>query len=413
MQLRLASPLDDPRVVALIDAAFQRTERESRLVQELARSYPAFDRGLCLLAEENGEALGWALFLPREMRLGGAWVKTAIIGPLAVAPAARRRGVGRFLVQAGLAALRDRGMRAAAVIGASEFYGALGFESAFNAYTLRIPVSALSEEGDTQGWRGLDAQHLASMKAIQERNYADVSGSERRFAAPIDWESCVEAAHTLVFVEHGQVEAYLRFRVRSEVEIAECGASTMLGVGAVLRMLRRLSREHRKSLVEAHLPPPHPVARELFQRGAISEANNLAGAGLLRVVDWPGLFQDTRASLEAALSRSSRSRLSLEIDGRTHRLSLGPSGLEIDTHTPQPSEPTGRARTGDPPHIRIPRGWSSGLLTGQRDARDLLFHGVEGSRAPLDREGEELLLRFFPGGTPMWTYSPIFEIADE
>src|SRR5262245_26648820 len=125
MRLVLASPLDDARVAPFLDAAFQRADRESRLVRELARAYPAFDPGLALAAEDESRRVGWALLVPRELRIRGAWVRTAIVAPVAVPAEARGRGVGRFLVDCGLAALPDRSIRAAVAIGSPEFFGAL------------------------------------------------------------------------------------------------------------------------------------------------------------------------------------------------------------------------------------------------------------------------------------------------
>lgn len=392
MQLEIVSPLHDARFTALLDAAFQRTDGESKLVRELARGYPDFDPGLALLASDGGAPLGCALFVPRTIRLRGAWVKVAIAAPIGVHPAAHRRGVGRFLLATGLGALKDRGLRGAIGIGASEFYGAFGFESAFNAYVQRVPVLALPVEGDTSNWRGLAERDLALLPELHARCLEGVDGCELRRAAALEWESAAPGSYTLVAERDGALEAALRFRVRAEVELSECVVANPAGVDSVLRFLRRLAREHSRGRVDTHLPPSHPVARELFRRGAVNESNRLGGAARLAVVDWPGLFADTRASWLAALERAKRDAVSLGLGGVDHELARRGSELVV---TP------GRRASA---HVALPAGWSAGLVTGQLDHRDLVFaHGAE----------PELARAFFPGGTPQWSYAPIFEVADE
>lgn len=394
MELEVASPLADARIAPLLDAAFQRPGAESSIAAEHARHYPEFDPGLSLVATENGAAIGYALFYPRTFRLSGAFVRCAVLAPLGVHPNHQRRGVGRFLVRAGLAALRDRGVRAAVVLGASEYYSAFGYESAFNVYTTRAHAHALPEEGDTSSWRGLASADLTQLCAIQETSYARSDGTERRFPAPFEWESRGREAHTLVHARGEAVDAWLRFRVRSDVEIAECGARDAAGVDAILRFGRRLLREHRRGTLLAHVPPPHPVARALFDRGATREANRLAGAAQLAVLDAAGFFADTAPRWLSALDSARVTSASFAVGARTWKLTSDGARLTV-------------AESRDAQHhLDAPAGWSSALVTGQRDHVDL-------SRAGLDTRHERLACALFPGGAPQWTYGPVFDLAEE
>jgi len=397
MLLETASPLEDPRIGALLDLAFQRAERESTLVAEFARHDPAFDRGLSLCATVDGGLAGYALFLPRELRLRGRFVRLAILSPLAVHPAHRGRGVGQFLVRAGLAALGDRGIVGAVVLGEPGFYARFGFESAFDAHTLRIPVQALPEEGDTSSWRGLRAADLAALCALQEHDYAAIDGSERRHRAPLDWESSIPTAFTLVSERAGAPEAWLRFRVRSEIEISECAARDERGRDAILRFARRLLREHRRGRLDAHLAARHPLARELLARGAVLESHHLGGAAQLCLSDPQGFLRGSAASWLQALERARVNSASFELGGQPWRLVARGAQLEV------------RAERDPERHLAVPRGWSSGLISGQRDHLDL----ARVATPAFDERQTELAAALFPGGTPMWSYSPAFERVDE
>ena len=405
LELRTASPADDPRFAALLDAAFGRARRESRLAAELARAHPSHDPGLAMLAEEGGEPLGCALWLPREVRLRGTWVRVAVAAPFGVAPAARRRGVGRFLATTAEVALRDRSLRAAVVIGAPEFFGPLGFEPAFGAYIVRARLALLDEERDPGAWVPLDGRHLEALRGVQEACYAEVDGSERRTASAIDWEGAAEQTYTLVLERARSVEGFVRFRVRAELEVTECGARSPAAVRDVLGLFGRLAREHRRPLVEVHVPPPHPVARELFLRGAVCEASSLGGASQMKVVDWPGLLADLRAWWRPALARRRRRSLSIGIGGESWRLDAGSRWRGGE----------GRVEPGRDPlrHLALPAGAAAGLLTGQRCASDLFFDAQALAPSTLDAEGVDLVRELFSPRSAMWTYAPVFELADE
>ena len=49
------------------------------------------------------------------------------LGPIAVTPDLQRQGIGRGLIEAGLAALRGKGAAGCVVLGSPKFYGRFGF----------------------------------------------------------------------------------------------------------------------------------------------------------------------------------------------------------------------------------------------------------------------------------------------
>ena len=123
-------------------------------------------------------------------------------------------------------------------------------------------------------------------------------------------------AHTLVWERDGVPAAYLRFRLRDRLEVPECGAVDDGGIDAILRLLRRLAREHARPLLDLALPPTHPVARALFGRGGSLERNNLGGGCTLCVKDWPGLIGDVAQSFAPAVELAPGRAISLNIEGK-------------------------------------------------------------------------------------------------
>ncbi len=147
--IRLARPADAPGISALLRAAFG-GPAEAELVAALRRDS---DAAIELVAEAGGTLAGHVLFSP--MTVGDA--AALALAPLAVLPAAQRRGIGSALAREGLAraALRREGW--CLVLGDPAYYGRLGFapaahvsgvpwagSPAFQALRLRADASALA-----------------------------------------------------------------------------------------------------------------------------------------------------------------------------------------------------------------------------------------------------------------------------
>ncbi len=391
--IRAAEGPRDPHVRALLESAFNRTESETRLYEALAAGDPAHDPGLAIVAERSGEAAGFALLSPREIFVRGVPLPLAILAPLAVSPAHQRAGVASHLVRAGLAALRDRGRLGFVTIGAPELFGALGHGAALDMRMVRIPASYLPEERAESAWRALCGEDLVELCSLQLSNYREISGTEQRRPCAMDWEGSAADSFTLVLGEPGAPSAYLRFRRGDGLEITECAARDSAAVDEVLRLMKRLAREHTAPTVIAQLSPPHPVALALFHRGAMVERCNFGGAALLAFSDWSATLEALRPWWEPILRSHAPHALELELEGV--RVLLG-----------APSEVT-------PPRLWVPRGWAASLLTGQRTAAELLFEETVRASSQLDEASEALVRALFTRSEAAWTYGPAFELADQ
>lgn len=392
-ELRTASPASDPDLVERIEAIFQRSGHEATLAVELARGHPRFDPSLSLCAEVGGETAGWAMVLPTSLRLRGALVPLGIVGPYGTLPQHQGTGVGRYLIEVATSALADRGLRGAIAIGDPRFLGRMGFRAAFNRHDVQVSADLLPEEGDTSGWVALDACHLSRLVELHARSYGHVSGAEQRTDAVVDWACLAPGAHMLVWEHEGETQAYLRFAAREHLAVTECGAHDRAGVAAILSFLRRLAREHQRSVVEVSVPPTHPVGRELFHHGCSAAVENLGGASMLFVRDWRGLLEDVGASWLDALDGPAHGSFSLEIGGHSYRVVSRGESVEVE------------AGRDEECHVELPDELAPGLITGQRTWLDLLDAGSV-------RPGKErLLAALFPGGDAMWTCSSAYEIA--
>jgi predicted N-acetyltransferase YhbS len=394
--LRTAHPADETGLSELLESAFERPDRESHFVQLLAAHHPSFDPGLSLVASSDGEMSGYALFLPREILIRGVRVPLAVAAPLGVPPKFRGHGIGRTLVSTGLAALADRGLRGAIAIGAPDYYGDIGFASAFDLHVVDARAENLPAPDESAGWRAITSEDLEALCRLQEESYEHASGTEHRLACPVEWDGQAPGSHALAIGAPGDPHAYLRFRVREELEVMECCANDADSVRAILAFIHQLICEHGRARALVHVPPETRTSTTLLHRGAILEHSTFGGGSMLAITDLPGLLEDLAPWWSPVLGESS---FSIGFAGRSYRL---------DACGSNPRVTEGRAKH----HLEVPSPALPGLLTGQRSARELLFDPVVRHQSGLSPEGQALACRLFPRNSSMWTYSPAFELVD-
>ena len=80
---------------------------------------------MSLVGTIDAQIVGHAIFT--KCRVGGNRVNAALLGPLAVAPAWQRQGIGSAIVYAGLQRLEEAGVRRVYVLGDPAYYRRLGF----------------------------------------------------------------------------------------------------------------------------------------------------------------------------------------------------------------------------------------------------------------------------------------------
>lgn len=99
------------------------SQQTEHLIVEALRAADALE--VSLVAESDGEVVGHIAF--SAAAIGDSSTGWFLLGPVAVKPARQGEGIGRALVEAGLAALRSRGAGGCVLVGDPAFYGRFGF----------------------------------------------------------------------------------------------------------------------------------------------------------------------------------------------------------------------------------------------------------------------------------------------
>ena len=126
--MRTERPDDYDAIHKTVQLAFGRVN-EADLVERVRES-DHYVPELALVAEEEGEIVGHALFSYVELRGTESSVAVLNLAPLSVRPDAQHRGTGAALVQHGLAGAAARREPLVVVLGNPRYYTRLGFEPA-------------------------------------------------------------------------------------------------------------------------------------------------------------------------------------------------------------------------------------------------------------------------------------------
>jgi predicted N-acetyltransferase YhbS len=115
---------DEAAREALLDAAYGPV-RFSKPSQRLREGRKPAD-GLSFVAVEDGRVVGTVRLWPVA---AGAGRPTLLLGPLAVDPACRNRGIGSALMQRAMRDTRRRGDKAVLLVGDAAYYARFGFSA--------------------------------------------------------------------------------------------------------------------------------------------------------------------------------------------------------------------------------------------------------------------------------------------
>jgi putative acetyltransferase len=104
-------------------AAEPHSRQTEHLIVAALRQAKALTIGL--VAEADGVVVGHIAFSPAK--IDGQECGWYMLGPVAVEPSRRRRGIGAALIREGLRQLRELGARGCALVGHPGYYGRFGF----------------------------------------------------------------------------------------------------------------------------------------------------------------------------------------------------------------------------------------------------------------------------------------------
>lgn len=126
IDIRAEAPGDASGIADITSAAFARAAHASGTEAQIIEALRAAGAlTVSLVAEEAGEIVGHVAFSP--VTVGSAAEGWFGLGPVSVRPDRQRAGIGKAVVEAGLARLRGMGARGCVLVGDPRYYARFGF----------------------------------------------------------------------------------------------------------------------------------------------------------------------------------------------------------------------------------------------------------------------------------------------
>jgi len=132
IECREEKPSDLESIYSLNREAFE-TEAEAQLVDALRDANKLV---LSLVAVNEGKVVGHIAFSPMNLASQGDR-KFAGLGPMAVAKARQKQGIGSLLIQAGEDRLKKLGYDAIFVLGHKEYYPKFGYKPSLSNFGIK------------------------------------------------------------------------------------------------------------------------------------------------------------------------------------------------------------------------------------------------------------------------------------
>lgn len=147
VNIRKEETSDYAAVFNVVEKAFENEEhsdhQEQFLVERLRKS-AAFVPELALVAELDGEVVGYILLTKIQIINEHASTTSLALAPIAVLPTHQRKGIGERLIKSAHDKATELGFGAVVVLGHENYYPRFGYEPA-EKYGFKLPFDAPSE----------------------------------------------------------------------------------------------------------------------------------------------------------------------------------------------------------------------------------------------------------------------------
>jgi predicted N-acetyltransferase YhbS len=215
LPIRPETPADYPAINRVNVRAFGERLDEA-LIVALQRQSQRFDPELSLVAEQDGQPVGHALFSPCVIGLLGETVHAVLLGPIAVDPAYQRQGIGEALINEGHRVARSKGYSLSFLVGHPTYYPHFGYQTrAYGAATLEVRASELpaqeGEKSSLQTRRPLEAD-IPTLRELWLREEGRVDFAIQPGDDLIDWISPNPRIASTVYLKDSEVVGYTRVK---------------------------------------------------------------------------------------------------------------------------------------------------------------------------------------------------------
>lgn len=211
MNIRPERIADYPQIMEVLTRSFSNNLALAALVGIL-RSRPEFNPDFALVAEVDGQIVGYIIFNPITVIFEGQELKALNLSPLGVLPTHQKQGIGAALIEVGHFRANRQGYDFSIVLGHDDYYPRFGYQmNAYGRCTLTTPTADLEQMALDKQAPSLSEDELAALNAMFASNHADINLTLAPEASPsLMWLSPNAAVPTYVYRYQGDIVGYTR-----------------------------------------------------------------------------------------------------------------------------------------------------------------------------------------------------------
>ncbi len=184
------------------------------ILGDVLRHTSYYDNDLALVAEIDGDVVGYAHFSPVDVYFSGELVKSIILAPLSVHPDYQGMGVGGMLLREGHKIAKGKGYGCSILFGEKDYYPRFGYiPKAFSASGIKISKNNLPIRDTKITERLVEPRDIKVLTEIWHKQ----NKKEPLAVFPgnnfMDWVSHEREFKAVTLLREGQIIGYLRYEI--------------------------------------------------------------------------------------------------------------------------------------------------------------------------------------------------------
>lgn len=255
------------------------------ILGDVLRHSSYYDNDLALVAEIEGQIVGYALFSPVHVSYIGKMVKSVILAPIAVHPEYQGLGIGGKLLDEGHKIAKEKGYAASLLFGEKDYYPRFGYIPKMFSYTgLKIKREDLPITNENVTQRPVEPRDIDSLVSIWNKWYEDEPIAVFPGNNLLDWVSHDREFRATTVLKGEEVIGYVRYEVDRPWVIMEFIAKDKCAMHILTCIKGLVAAKQEAEVVHIALNPYSKKVAQEIPLNLIPNIN-MSVHGMLKVLD--------------------------------------------------------------------------------------------------------------------------------
>jgi predicted N-acetyltransferase YhbS len=316
VQVRSAEEAEYEEILAMTQEAFRKDsdkpstgEFERNIVEATVTGDPNFRKGDLRIVETEGKIVSMMLIIRRQVRIGRAIVKNAIVAPVATRVHYEKKGYCSAVMRDAIDYMKQQEFDLTTLWGHPWLYTHYGYSPAIVSPSVAVKPERCRpiEVKETFTIQPYEETHVSAVTDIYHKNTADQVLAVIRKPEPFEWKvHSPSVEFQTVIDKNGRVTGYysLSKTAPSGRNLLEIGIANTEACKIIFNKSLAYAKEKELAELICPMSPQHPFAQFAYWQNAELRRTMASGAGFARIINMTTLFGKMKKELESRLKRS-------------------------------------------------------------------------------------------------------------